>query len=205
MNALGRLRPAPRFEWVTTATTTRSATTHRVLFGLVALGWLAVDQLTKSWAESSLQDRSIDVVWTLRFHLTVNYGASFSLGAGFGAWIGVLALVVVGILVWRGGSVRSRLGAVALGMIVGGALGNVIDRAFRGDSGFLGGGVVDFIDLQWWPIFNVADIGVVCGAILLVISTLRAPTYQHLDPNAEGEDAPGADGSPVVASAGDGD
>ena len=190
---------------MTTATTTRTVTTHRVLFGFVALGWLALDQLTKSWAESSLQDRSIDVVWTLRFHLTVNYGASFSLGAGFGAWIGVLALVVVGVLVWRGGSVRSRLGAVALGMIVGGALGNVIDRAFRGDSGFLGGGVVDFIDLQWWPIFNVADIGVVCGAILLVISTLRAPTDQHLDRNAEGGDPSGAEGSAVVASAGDGD
>jgi signal peptidase II len=57
-------------------------------------------------------------------------------------------------------------------MIVGGALGNVLDRAFRSDSGFFQGGVIDFIDLQWWPVFNIADIGVVCGAILLVISTL---------------------------------
>ncbi|MSX96337.1 MAG: signal peptidase II, partial [Actinobacteria bacterium] len=85
------------------------------------------------------------------------------------------ALVLVGVLVWKGGSVRSRLGAVALGMIVGGALGNVLDRAFRGDAGFFHGGVIDFIDFQWWPVFNVADIGVVCGAALLVISTLRDP------------------------------
>jgi signal peptidase II len=124
---------------------------------------------------SSLQDNTIDVVWTLRFQLLMNYGASFSLGAGYGAWIGILALVVVGVLVWKGGSVRSRLGAVALGMIVGGALGNVLDRAFRSDSGFLQGGVIDFIDFQWWPVFNIADIGVVCGAILLVISTLFTP------------------------------
>ena len=82
---------------------------------------------------------------------------------------------VVWILVWKGGSVRTRLGAVALGMIVGGALGNVLDRAFRSDSGFFQGGVIDFIDLQWWPVFNIADIGVVCGAILLVISTLLNP------------------------------
>ena len=157
-------------------TSTTTAPTHRVLFGAVAVAWVLVDQLSKSWAVSSLDDRTIDLFWTLRFNLAVNFGASFSLGAGFGAWIGLVALVVVGVLVWKGGSVRTRLGAVALGMIVGGALGNVLDRAFRGDEGFFHGGVIDFIDLQWWPIFNVADIGVVCGAILLVISTLRDTT-----------------------------
>ena len=157
----------------------KAAPTHRVLFGAVAVGWLLADQLSKSWAVSSLKNDTIDVVWTLRFQLTVNHGASFSLGSGFGMWIGLLALVVVGMLVWKGGSVRTRLGAVALGMIVGGALGNVIDRAFRGDEGFFQGGVIDFIDFQWWPVFNVADFGVVCGAILLVISTLLTPTPQE--------------------------
>ena len=165
---------------MTTSTSSATAApTHRVLFGAVAIGWVLADQLSKAWAVSSLDDRTIDVVWTLRFHLTMNYGASFSLGSGFGAWIGLLALVVVGVLVWKGGSVRSRLGAVALGMIVGGALGNVLDRAFRSDSGFFQGGVVDFIDFQWWPVFNIADIGVVCGAILLVISTLLAPAPEE--------------------------
>ncbi len=154
---------------------TSAEPTHRVLFGAVAVGWVIADQLSKSWAVSTLSNRTIDVVWTLRFQLAVNHGASFSLGAGFGTWIGLLALVFVGVLVWKGGSVRSRLGAVALGMIVGGAVGNVLDRAFRGDAGFFHGGVVDFIDFQWWPVFNVADIGVVCGAVLLVISTLRDP------------------------------
>ena len=162
-------------------TSATSAPTHRVLFGAVAVLWLLADQVSKSWAVSSLQNRTVDVVWTLRFQLTENHGASFSLGTGFGTWIGLIALVVVGILVWKGGSVRTRLGAVALGMIVGGALGNVIDRAFRGDAGFFQGGVVDFIDFQWWPVFNVADIGVVCGAILLVISTLLSPPSESDD------------------------
>ena len=170
-----------------------SAPTHRVLFGAVAVGWVLADQLTKWWAVSSLQDDTIDVVWTLRFQLLKNYGASFSLGAGYGAWIGILALVVVGILVWKGGSVRSRLGAVALGMIVGGALGNVLDRAFRSDSGFFQGGVIDFIDLQWWPVFNIADIGVVCGAILLVISTL-------LNPGPDASDSAGETSSSTIES-----
>ena len=158
-----------------TGTSVSNAATHRVLFGAVAVGWLLLDQLTKVWAMSALEDRTIDVIWTLRFNLAINYGASFSLGTGFGAWIGLIALVVVGVLVWKGGSVRTRLGAVALGLIVGGALGNVLDRAFRGDEGFFHGGVVDWIDFQWWPIFNIADIGVVCGAVLLVISTVRDP------------------------------
>ncbi|MEX1218314.1 MAG: signal peptidase II [Acidimicrobiales bacterium] len=157
------------------STSVNAVPTHRVLFGAVAVFWVLIDQLSKAWALASLDDRTIDVFWTLRFNLVFNYGASFSLGAGFGAWIGVIALFVVGILVWKGSSVQSRLGAVALGMIVGGALGNVIDRAFRSNDGFFQGGVVDFIDLQWWPVFNFADVGVVCGAVLLIISTLRTP------------------------------
>ena len=110
-------------------------------------------------------------------------------------WIAPIALVIVGLLVWQGRSVRTRLGAVALALIVGGALGNVIDRAFRGDSGFFQGGVVDFIDLQWWPIFNVADIGVVCGAILLVISTLLAPDDEPPAVSDGEEPAPAPDPS----------
>jgi len=57
--------------------------------------------------------------------------------------------------------------AVALGLVLGGAFGNLIDRLCR-DPGFLRGAVVDFIDLQWWPVFNVADASVVGGAVLLV-------------------------------------
>lgn len=150
---------------------------------------VAVDQLTKWWALETLDDRTIDVVWTLRFHLTFNPGASFSLGGGFGRWIGLLALVVVGILVWQGRAVQSRGGSVVLGLILGGALGNLADRAFRADDGFFSGEVVDFIDLQWWPVFNVADACVVIGGLLLVASTLRGPS----DPAPASTEGSGAD------------
>jgi signal peptidase II len=65
------------------------------------------------------------------------------------------------------------VGAVAVGLILGGAAGNLCDRAFRAGDGFLGGAVVDFIDLQWYPVFNVADMCVVGGAVLLLIATAR--------------------------------
>lgn len=137
----------------------------------MAIGWFAVDQLTKTWALNALDGPPVQVVWTLQFTLTYNSGASFGMGTGLGPWIAVAAMVVVGALVWTGRSVRSRIMAVALGMIAGGAAGNICDRLLRGDAGLLHGSVVDFIDLQWWPVFNVADVGVVCGAILLVIAT----------------------------------
>ena len=148
---------------------------------MVAVGWILADQLTKNWAEANLDTRDIDVVWTLRFHLAYNNAAAFSLGSGYGPWIALAALVVVGVLVWQGRTITTRLGAVALALIVGGAVGNVYDRAFRGDSGFFHGSVIDFIDLRWWPIFNVADIGVVCGAILLVVASLRGPADDEVD------------------------
>lgn len=165
--------------------------THRLLFATVAIGWLLVDQLTKSWAVRRLADGDvIDVVWTLRFNLAFNSGASFSMGRGAGRWIAIVALVIVGLLVWQARKVGTRLTAVALGMIVGGALGNVVDRAFRGGGeGFLGGSVVDFIDLQWWPVFNVADMGVVVGAILLVVASVL-PVPDETDPVDGSTDEP---------------
>jgi signal peptidase II len=57
---------------------------------------------------------------------------------------------------------------VAVGAIVGGAIGNLSDRAFRDDAGFLGGAVVDFVDLQWWPVFNLADATIVVAGGLVV-------------------------------------
>lgn len=140
----------------------------------VAVFVVVVDQLTKWWAVRSLEHNDIDVIWTLRFRLTHNTGASFSLGGDYGPWIALLGLFVVGFLLWHGRTVRSRVGAVALGLVVGGALGNLIDRVLRGD-GLFNGAVVDFIDFQWWPVFNVADMGIVVGGVLLVVSTLLRP------------------------------
>lgn len=129
----------------------------------------ALDQLSKWWALENVSTRTVDVVWTLRLHVTHNTGAAFSLFAGrdVGPIIALVAVLIIGVLIWQGRFVTSRTGTVALGMVLGGALGNLIDRLLRGD-GFLDGAVVDFIDLQWWPVFNVADAAVVVGSILLV-------------------------------------
>ena len=109
------------------------------------------------------------MVWTLRLNLTRNTGAAFSMAGGRGALVGAGRPGRGG----RGGvaglaACPVASGAVAVGLVLGGALGNLVDRALRGGAGFLGGAVVDFIDFRWWPIFNVADSCVVVGAILLV-------------------------------------
>ncbi|MGH9213643.1 MAG: signal peptidase II [Acidimicrobiales bacterium] len=139
----------------------------------VAATVLAVDQLTKWWATETLDDRVIDVVWTLRFSLTLNHGSAFSIVQSGGAVISLLALLVVGLLLRSGRRATHPGSAVALGLVLGGAVGNLADRAFRAGDGFLGGGVVDFVDLQWWPVFNVADMAVVSGAFLLLFTSWR--------------------------------
>lgn len=136
---------------------------------------VALDQLTKTWAVRALDDGPIDLFWTLSLDLTFNTGAAFSRGRGLGPIIGVAAAVVALILLWTGRTVESRAGAVAVGMVLGGAAGNLADRAFRaGGDGFLGGAVVDFVDLEWWPVFNLADACIVIGALLLMLVTARA-------------------------------
>lgn len=136
---------------------------------------LVLDQITKIWAVAALDDRIIDLFWTARFRLIYNTGSAFSLGEGIGRWLGiVIAFVVVGVI-WYARTLPDRRARFLLGMIVGGAIGNLIDRIFRADDGFLSGGVVDFIDFQWWPVFNIADIGVVCGAIGLAALSFFLP------------------------------
>jgi signal peptidase II len=162
-----------------------------VLLLAVAATALAVDQLTKWWALERLPGDPIDLFWTLRLRVTTNTGAAFSLAGGSGPIIALLALGVVGFLLWQGRTINTRTGAVALGLVLGGALGNLSDRAFRGDDGLLSGGVIDFIDVQWWPIFNVADSCVVIGGILLVIVTIFMPEEPAAD--EPGADEPGPD------------
>lgn len=83
-------------------------------------------------------------------------------------------MVIVGVLLWMGRVSPDRRTAAALGAIAGGALGNLLDRLFRDGEGFLGGAVVDFIDVQWWPVWNVADMGIVLGSATLVVIAGRA-------------------------------
>jgi signal peptidase II len=141
---------------------------------LVAAIVIAIDQLTKWWALSALDpDHPTHVVWTLQFNLSYNSGMAFSRGRGLGPVIGVAALVVIVVFVLKLRSVQGALATVATGLVIGGALGNICDRIFR-SGGFLRGEVVDFIDFQWWPVFNVADMAITIGGVLLVFALSRA-------------------------------
>jgi signal peptidase II len=124
---------------------------------VIALIVVVIDQLSKHWAVNHLVDHDDDLFWTLRFHLAHNTGMAFSKGTGLGPVIGIVALIVVVGLLVSIGRQSSPLYTPAVGLIVGGAVGNLLDRLLRSPGGFRGG-VVDFIDVQWWPIFNVADI-----------------------------------------------
>jgi len=132
---------------------------------------VVVDQLSKWWAVTRLADGSIHVIGTLDLELSRNTGASFSLFQGEAFVLVPVAVVLVAVLLvmaWRAPTVGR---AAILGLILGGALGNLADRFFRNDHG----AVVDFVALHFWPTFNVADASIVVGCILLVISLVRGP------------------------------
>ncbi|HVE47048.1 MAG TPA: signal peptidase II [Acidimicrobiales bacterium] len=148
-------------------------TSARLALGAGAAGTVvAVDQLTKSWALRALDDGPIDLVWTLRFKLSFNSGAAFGIGQGLAPLFMVVAIVVLVAVVGFGRSAATTPATVvALGLIVGGAVGNLVDRFLRDHDG----AVVDFIDLQWWPVFNVADAAISVGALLFILAA-RTPS-----------------------------
>ena len=133
---------------------------------MIVIAAVALDQITKWWAESALDNgRVINVLPTLEFDLSYNSGFSFGTGSGFGPWIGLIVIAMCGFLGWLIVTAETRLRAAIAATILGGAISNLLDRIFRADDGVLSGEVVDFIDVTWYAVFNVADIFVVCGAI----------------------------------------
>ena len=141
---------------------------------LLVAGVIAVlDQLSKAWALRDLADgHIIHVIWTLQFNLTYNRGMAFSRGTGLGPVIGVIALVVVVMLLLSLRRADNSLTRLATGLIIGGAVGNILDRLFRG-SGWMRGAVIDFIDFQWWPVFNIADMAIMIGAATMIVAMLK--------------------------------
>jgi len=140
-----------------------------VVAGAVVALVVLVDQLTKWWAVDRLASGPVHVVWRLDLALAVNTGSAFSLfrGATVVPVVVALGLVgVLGVLIWRAPTLGR---AAVLGLILGGALGNLSDRFFRDTHG----GVIDFVEFHFWPTFNVADACVTVGCILLAASLLR--------------------------------
>ena len=140
---------------------------------LVAAVIVLLDQVSKAWALRDLADgRIIHVIWTMQFNLTYNRGMAFSRGTGIGPIIGVIGLVVVALLLLSLRRADNTLTRVATGLIIGGAVGNILDRLFRG-SGWMRGAVIDFIDFQWWPVFNIADMAIMIGAATMMVAMLK--------------------------------
>ncbi len=128
------------------------------------------------------------VTWTL----VRNSGAAFSMATGY-TWM--LTLIATGVVVgifWMGRRLVSPWWAIGLGMILGGATGNLVDRFFR-SPGPLQGHVVDFLSIGWWPVFNVADPSVVGGAILLVTLSAMGYDFDTVGRRRAGDDSERSD------------
>ncbi|QDQ29171.1 lipoprotein signal peptidase [Chitinimonas arctica] len=152
------------------------------LAGLIVV----LDQISKQWVEHALDygDR-IPLTGFFNLVLTYNPGAAFSFLAGAGGWqrhfFTVLAVVVSAVIVSMLRKQHAQTGiALALSLILGGALGNVIDRVLYGH-------VIDFIQLYYgqfyWPAFNIADSAICVGAVLMVLDSLRKPSAGASQPD----------------------
>ena len=148
----------------------------------VAAALIALDHATKWWAQRALDDRDIDLIGSLRLHLVYNRGAAFGLGSKYAPFIALAALTIVLIVFRSAGGLHGRVAQIAVGLVIGGAVGNLLDRLLREGDGFLGGGVVDFIDVQFWPVWNVADMGVTLGAVLLALTAGREERRADVEP-----------------------
>ena len=144
-----------------------------VTFG-VAAAVIVLDQLTKFLAVRYLEDRPpVQVIGTwLQLEFLRNPGAAFSIGTGVTFVFTAIAITVAVVIVRTSRKLGSLGWAIALGGLLGGAIGNLLDRLFR-DPGFLQGHVVDFIAVPHFAVFNVADSAIVCSSILMVLLAVR--------------------------------
>ncbi len=174
---------------------------------------LTLDRITKVWAEEVLVSRSMEVLGgLLPLTLAYNKGAAFGMSIGEDSrWFFIpVTFVALGLLVvlFRQAEAEDRLRHVSLSLVMAGALGNLYDRIFISE------GVVDFlgpVDLGFWhfPIFNVADISITCGAILLAISFWqeerreRARSREPVSAEEVQAEAESAGGGTLTARSGD--
>lgn len=162
----------------------------------VAVTVLALDVATKVIVVGTLSHRRpirlLDGLLTLR--LLRNSGAAFSVGTSMTIVFTVIAAAVIVYILRAARKLRSLPWAITLGLLLGGATGNLADRIFR-SPGVFRGDVVDWIELPHWPVFNLADSAIVCGGVMAVLLAARGI---HLDGTREGREpreAPERDGN----------
>lgn len=165
----------------------RGARRLTIVVLVAAAAVLALDQVTKQLALTHLSiEESVPVLGeVLRLTLVFNPGAAFSLGTSFTPVIAAIQALIAIAIVVASLRVRSWPWALVLGGLLGGALGNLTDRLLR-QPGFGRGHVVDFLQLPYWPVFNVADIFVVACAIGIVLISM---TGRRLDGTLDTEPA----------------
>lgn len=158
-----------------------------VVLVAVAAVVYALDQVTKAVALRELEGRApVEVVGeVLRLRLVFNPGAAFGLGSELTVVLSLVAMVVSAVVLRLALRVRTLGWAVALGLLLAGAVGNLTDRVLR-PPGPLRGHVIDFLELPNWPVFNVADMAIVTAAGLVLLLSARGTPI-------EGDAAPGAD------------
>lgn len=145
-----------------------------LLLGVVAAVVLLVDVVTKVLVVAELEgQRTIELLGgQLLLRVTRNPGAAFSFAEGATVLFTAVAVVVVVVILRVSRRLRSRGWAWSLGLLLGGATGNLVDRLLR-SPGPGRGAVVDFLDFQVWPSFNVADSAIVTGGVLAVLLSMR--------------------------------
>ncbi|MEU5399445.1 signal peptidase II [Streptomyces sp. NPDC005963] len=149
-----------------------------VLFGVAVVAY-ALDLVTKMIVVAKLEHHApIEIIgdW-LQFEAVRNAGAAFGIGEAFTVIFTVIAAAVIVVIARLARKLYSLPWAIALGLLLGGALGNLTDRIFRA-PGVFEGAVVDFIAPKHFAVFNLADSAIVCGGILIVILSFRG-----LDPD----------------------
>ena len=143
-----------------------------LLYAAAAFAY-GVDRITKLWAEEALAGRPpiVLIPKVLQLNYTTNSGGAFGLFGGQPWLFFAASLGVCSVIAFLSTRLVSPLSGAALGLIMGGALGNLTDRIIHGPG--VSGRVTDFIDLHVWPVFNLADSAIVVGAFLIVWSSLR--------------------------------
>ena len=145
----------------------------RRLYLIASLTW-GLDVATKIWAVNNLSARNPVELLGSFFQLTLvrNPGAAFSFATGATIVFTFISIAAVITIVYYSFKITSLGWATALGLLLGGVLGNLTDRLFR-SPGFLKGEVIDWLELTHWPVFNLADSAIVVAAFLAIVLSIR--------------------------------
>ena len=170
MGLIGSKKIAPRREEMQSEVQIKSAGLQRIAGVVLAVMWVTLDQLTKSWAQANLTGHPEFIFGHVGFELVYNSGIAFGIASGDSPLITIFGLAVSLVLLIALFRTRRIFSTIGVALVLGGAMGNVVDRIFRHN----GGAVIDFLHSGFWPTFNLADLGVVVGLAMVITSSSRA-------------------------------